>query len=68
MKILLYEMEGQLQAGEDWNSMVIPLRDLIRRHVDEEEKTIFPELRRELTKTASPKVSGQISREEALIV
>jgi hemerythrin superfamily protein len=68
MKIMLHNIEEQLMSGEDWNSVVVPLRELIRRHADEEEKTIFPELRKELSKAAVPKVSGQISREEAMIV
>jgi hemerythrin-like domain-containing protein len=68
MKILLYTIERQLMAGEDWNKAVVPLRDLIRRHVNEEETVIFPELRRRLSGDELPKVSGQISREEALVV
>ena len=68
MKILLFEIENLLKDGEEWNAAVLPLRELVRRHVDEEERTIFPELRRELTASKRPKVSGQISREEALIV
>jgi hemerythrin superfamily protein len=68
MKILLFEIESQLMAGEDWTSVVTPLRDLIRSHIDEEERTIFPELRRQLGESALPRVSGQISREEALVI
>ncbi len=68
MKVMLYELEGQLKAGEDWSGTVGPLRELIRRHIDEEELTIFPELRRRLSEAELPKVSGQISREQALIV
>jgi hemerythrin-like domain-containing protein len=48
--------------------VVTPLRDLIRSHIDEEERTIFPELRRQLGESALPRVSGQISREEALVI
>ena len=68
MKILLYEIEGLLKSGEDWNGAVMPLRDLIRTHIDEEERTIFPELRREIRKESLPKLAGQISREEALVL
>lgn len=68
MKILLYELEGLLKSGEDWTPVVAPLRDLIRQHIDEEERTIFPELRRELSDSARPKIAGQISREEALVL
>lgn len=68
MKILLYQIENQLKEREDWKGSVQPLRDLIRRHIDEEEKTIFPELRREVSKNMLPKLSAQISREEALVL
>jgi hemerythrin superfamily protein len=67
MKILLFEIEDSLKSGDDWTDAVRPLRDLISRHADEEEKTIFPEMRRELAQRA-PELSGQISREEALIL
>jgi len=46
----------------------MPLRDLIRTHIDEEERTIFPELRREMKKENLPTLAGQISREEALVL
>ena len=68
MKVLLYEIENELMAGEDWNTSVGPLRELIRKHIDEEEREIFPQLRQQMEKAAQSKVSGQISREEALIV
>jgi hemerythrin superfamily protein len=68
MKVLLHNIEERLMAGEDWSRDVILLRDLIRQHADEEEKTIFPELRKQLNRTAASKVSGQISREEAMVV
>ncbi|MBV8847932.1 MAG: hemerythrin domain-containing protein [Bryobacterales bacterium] len=68
MKIFLYEIEGLLRSGEDWRDAVRLLRDLVERHVEEEEKTIFPELRRELAAPILPQVSGQISREQALIL
>jgi hemerythrin-like domain-containing protein len=57
-----------LKSGEDWTGAVGPLRDLVRRHIEEEEKTIFPEMRRELAQARWPKLSGQISREEAMIL
>jgi hemerythrin superfamily protein len=68
MKILLYDIEARLMAGEDWSAPVGQLRDLIRSHVDEEENVIFPELRRQVAEATLPMVSGQISREEALVV
>ena len=68
MKILLHEIETQLKSGEDWSGSVRPLREIVRRHAEEEEKTVFPELRRELSRSHQPRLSGQISREEALIL
>jgi iron-sulfur cluster repair protein YtfE (RIC family) len=68
MKILLYEIEEKLMAGEDWSGAVRQLRQLLRKHFDEEEQTIFPELRKQLSGAAVSKVSGQISREEAMVV
>jgi hemerythrin superfamily protein len=68
MKILLYEIERKIHDREDWSQAVLQLRSLIRAHVDEEERTIFPELRRQLGQENLPGVAGQISREEALIV
>ncbi len=68
MKILLHEIENQVKNGENWSDSVRPLRELILRHLEEEERNIFPELRRQLTRAESPNISGQISREEALIV
>jgi hemerythrin superfamily protein len=68
MKILMYELEMLLKGGEDWTAVVVPLRDLIRHHIDEEEGTVFPELRRELAKAKLPDVAGKISREEALVL
>jgi hemerythrin superfamily protein len=68
MKILLYELEGKVKGGQDWAQDVARLTELIRGHVDEEERVIFPQLRTRLTVDKLPRVSGQISREEALIV
>ncbi len=68
MKIYLHELEEKLMSGEEWNSIVVPLRELVHKHADEEEQQIFPELRRQLGEMKSPKVSGNISREEAMIL
>jgi hypothetical protein len=68
MKILLHEIERAVKQREDWLFQVMRLRDLVRRHVEEEESTVFPELRSQLGQSRSPAVSGQIAREEALIV
>jgi hemerythrin superfamily protein len=68
MKILLHQTGEMIRNGESWNETVGMLRSLIREHAEQEEKTIFPELRRELKEIRWPKISGQISREEALIL
>jgi hemerythrin superfamily protein len=68
MKVFLYDIESRLMAGEDWNEPVRSLRALVLSHVNEEENTVFPRLRQQLDESALPKVSGQISREEALVV
>ncbi len=68
MKVYLHDLEQKLKSGAEWNSVVEALRDLVRRHAEEEEQQIFPELRRHLTASQLPKISGEISREEAMIL
>ncbi len=68
MKILLYELEESLKSGTDWSSAARSLRDLVKRHADEEENRVFPELRRTLSEGSKPKLSGQIRREEAMVL
>ena len=68
MKILLFELEQCLMSGTDWSAQVRRLRDLIMHHAEEEERDVFPRLRQRLDEMGAPKVSGQISREEALVL
>jgi len=68
MKIHLHELEQRVMSGQEWNSVVKPLRELIRHHVEEEEQQVFPQLRQRMGEAKLPKVAGEISREEALIV
>jgi hemerythrin-like domain-containing protein len=68
MKILLFQMEELLKTGKDWSAEASSLRDTVRRHVEEEESDVFPQLRHSLTENRLPKVSGQIRREEALVL
>lgn len=68
MKILLFELEELLKTGGDWSAQVRSLRDLIQEHVNEEEQVVFPKLRKIFDENRAAKVSGQISREEALIL
>jgi len=44
------------------------LSGLIRPHIEEEETEIFPQLRHKLNEQSLAQVSGQISREEALVL
>jgi hemerythrin-like domain-containing protein len=68
MKILLYELEQRVMKGQNWSDAVARLQDVVERHIQEEETQVFPNLRRQLSERGLPMVSGQISREEALIV
>jgi hemerythrin superfamily protein len=68
MKILLFELESRVMSGEDWSEPVRSLRELIRGHVREEEEQVFPMLRERLGASRLPQVSGQICREEALVL
>ena len=68
MKIILFELEELLMRGADWQEPVGRLRDLIRSHIDEEEQVVFPQLRQLIARGGVPKVSGQIRREEALVL
>jgi hemerythrin superfamily protein len=68
MKILLFELEERLKSGSDWSEPVRTLRDLIQSHIEEEEQVVFPRLRAQMDQEQKSTVSGQISREEALIL
>jgi iron-sulfur cluster repair protein YtfE (RIC family) len=68
MKILLFKIEEKLMAGADWSEEVRNLRALIESHIVEEEQIVFPRLRERMDQARKNTVSGQISREEALIL
>lgn len=68
IKIFLFKLEETLMSGENWGDTVHSLRSLIQHHVEEEDQTVFPRLRRILGESRAPMVSGQIRREEALIL
>ena len=68
IKIYLYKIEELLMSGSDWSEPVGSLRSLIQEHVEEEEQVVFPQLRQLLDEKRVAKVSGQISREEALLL
>jgi hemerythrin superfamily protein len=67
MKILLYDLEERLMSRTDWNEPVQRLRTLINEHIEEEEQVVFPRLR-SVSSGKLSKISGQIRREEALIL
>jgi hemerythrin superfamily protein len=52
----------------DWSEPVGRLRDLIQQHAKEEEEKVFPSLKAMLGESNAPKLSGQIRREEALVL
>ena len=67
MKVHLYELEMALRAGASWRGRIEALRDLVARHVHEEEDVQFPALHARLDAERQRMVAGQIHREEALI-
>jgi hemerythrin superfamily protein len=68
MKIRLFQLEELVKSGGNWSEQVRSLRDLVQRHADEEEQNVFPQLRSAMTENRMPKVSGQIHREEAMVL
>ena len=68
IKILLFEIEEALMAGRDWTGPVSQLRTLVEGHIEEEEQNVFPRLRQMMAGAQTPKIAGQIRREEALIL
>jgi iron-sulfur cluster repair protein YtfE (RIC family) len=68
MKIHLYELETALRGGASWAGRASALQALVARHIREEEDVQFPKLQALLDERERQRVSGQIHREEALIV
>jgi hemerythrin superfamily protein len=68
MKIHLFELERLLKANEDWTDRVRRLRDIIGGHAREEEEVEFPRLREALDKQRTRSLSGQIRREESMVL
>jgi hemerythrin superfamily protein len=68
IKILLFEIEEALMEGREWMGPVSQLRTLVEGHIDEEEQNVFPRLRQMMDGAQTPKIAGQIRREEALIL
>lgn len=68
MKIHLYELEQLLMQNANWSERVRTLRDLVESHIRDEEEVQFPKLRQHLNKRQNMMVSGEISREQALVL
>jgi hemerythrin superfamily protein len=68
MKMHLYHLEAALKSGSGWTEHVRQLRDLINKHVDEEESTEFPRLRNMMDEQKQRAMAGQIHREEAMVL
>ncbi len=68
MKMHLYHLEAALKSGSGWADHVKQLRDLINKHVEEEEGTEFPRLRNMMDEKKQRAVAGQIHREEAMVL
>jgi hemerythrin-like domain-containing protein len=68
MKIHLYQLEVALSDRAAWTDHVDALRELIGRHIREEEDVEFPRLRHALDDQRRQSVSGKIRREEALVL
>lgn len=68
MKIHLYELETALRGGASWAGRASALQALVARHIREEEDVQFPKLQALMGERERHRVSGQIHREEALIV
>jgi hemerythrin superfamily protein len=68
LKIHLYELEHLLMENANWSERAFSLRDLLERHIREEEEIQFPKMRQFLDKRRTRQVSGEIRREEALVL
>ncbi|HWQ54280.1 MAG TPA: hemerythrin domain-containing protein [Bryobacteraceae bacterium] len=68
IKIHLYKIEQLLMANENWSGNVRSLRDLVEGHIREEEEVQFPRIRQFLDERRTRQMSGEIRREEALVL
>lgn len=68
MKVLLFQLEQSVADDARWFAAVHGLRQEIEPHARQEEEVEFPALRNRLDKGGRIKLSGQIHREEAVIV
>ncbi len=68
IKIHLYELEQLLKKNANWSERVQMLSDLIEGHVRDEEEVQFPKMRQFLDQRHTRQVTGEIHREEALVL
>jgi len=68
MKIHLFALERLLKSRESWAQPVDELRQLVRRHIADEEGLQFPKLKALIDEPRRRRLNGQIRREEALLV
>jgi iron-sulfur cluster repair protein YtfE (RIC family) len=68
MKIHLFELERMLKNKADWAPTVRQLRNLIEKHIQDEENVEFPKVRNALSQQGRSEIAGQIHREEALVL
>lgn len=68
IKIHLYQIETALRRNASWAEHVRTLRGLIERHAREEEEVEFPRLQERLDARRTRVTSGQIRREEAMLL
>jgi len=68
VKIHLYAIETALKTHGNASGPLRSLNDLLRRHIRDEEDVEFPKLQALMDARASRATSGQIRREEAMIL
>lgn len=68
MKMHLHALEELVPADGEWAFQVRALRELIARHVREEEQEEFPRLRRHLDDAGMAALAGKVRREKAMIL
>jgi len=68
MKVHLFQLEMAMMNNGQWTERVRSLRDLLQHHIRDEEETEFPRLRERLDEKRSKMLSGQIRREEAMVL
>ena len=67
MKALLHELEECLTFRSEWHEPLDRLSSLIHEHIKEEEQVVFPRVR-DLGSEKLPDLSGQIRRDEAVVL